>query len=84
MDLSASVIPLSHRAEVPPHSPLDDWERLMRRAVSAMHLQQPRMALAYQRQALTLATEMAAVRKTPMNAYNIGSSVWSGSALRAL
>lgn len=59
MDLQTSISSALAWGPVPTSATLADWERLMRRAGAALHMQQWRMALGYQRQALAVALGIA-------------------------
>jgi hypothetical protein len=59
MDLQTSISSALAWGPVPATATLADWERLMRRAGAALHMQQWRMALGYQRQALAVALGIA-------------------------
>ena len=59
MDLQTSISSALAWGPVPTSATLADWERLMRRAGAALHMQQWRMALGYQRQALAVAVGLA-------------------------
>ena len=59
MDLQTSISSALAWGPVPATVTLADWERLMRRAGAALQMQQWRMALGYQRQALAVALGIA-------------------------